>query len=141
LDVDLTIAVSADHHSELIRVLRDIRDKLPINVEEVSPADFIPLPAGYESRHEYIGRYGQIDVFHFDWYSVALSKIERGRRQDLADVVAMLIHERLDWRELESKYREILPLIGEKSLKQDPDDFARNFEALRALWHSAGGTH
>jgi hypothetical protein len=82
----------------------------------------------------------RIDVFHFDWYSTALSKIERGRRQDLADVVAALEHKRLVWSELERMYREILPLIGQKSLKQDPQAFALNFQALAALWHSAGGT-
>src|ERR1700737_3720702 len=137
LDIDIAIEVSADNHGELIRVLRDIKNSLPVNVEEVSPADFIPLPAGYESRHEYLARYGQVDVFHFDLYSTALSKIERGRQQDLVDVVALLSHKRLEWRRLESMYREILPLIGEKSLKQDPEEFALNFGALEALWHSA----
>jgi hypothetical protein len=140
LDVDITIEVSADHHGELIQVLRKIKDTLGINIEEVSPADFIPLPAGFENRHEFIGRFGQVDVFHFDWYSTALSKIERGRQQDLADVVAALKNKRLVWSKLESMFREILPLVGEKSLKQDPQDFVLNFGALAALWHSAGGT-
>jgi hypothetical protein len=56
LDVDLVIELSPDRHDELIQVLRQIRDALGINIEEVSPADFIPLPSGFESRHEYIGR-------------------------------------------------------------------------------------
>jgi hypothetical protein len=140
LDVDITIEVSADRHGELIQVLRKIKDTLGINIEEVSPADFIPLPAGFKNRHEFIGRFGQIDVFHFDWYSTALSKIERGRQQDLEDVVAALQHHRLVWSRLESMFQEILPLVGEKSLKQDPEDFALNFGALRALWQLAGGT-
>ncbi len=66
LDVDLVIEVSVEQHRELIQTLRELRDALGISIEEVSPADFIPLPAGFESRHEYIGRFGQIDVFHFD---------------------------------------------------------------------------
>jgi hypothetical protein len=80
-----------------------------------------------------------VDVFHFDWYSNALSKIERGRRQDLEDAVALLQHERIEWRRLESMFHEILPLMG-KSLRQKPGEFALNFQALAALWHSAGGT-
>ena len=140
LDIDLTIEVAADRHGALIAAIRAIKDALGFNVEEVSPADFIPLPAGFDARHQFIGRFGLIDVFHFDWYSAALSKIERGRRQDLADVVAALEHRRLVWIELERMYQEILPLIGQKSLKQDPQAFALNFQALRALWHSAGGT-
>jgi hypothetical protein len=33
-----------------------------------------------------------------------------------------------------------LPLMGKKSLRQKPGEFALNFGALEALWHSAGGT-
>jgi uncharacterized nucleotidyltransferase DUF6036 len=141
LDVDLTIEVSADGHAELIQALQEIMLSLDINIEEASPGDFIPLPAGYADRHIFLGRYGQVDVFHFDLYSNALSKIERGRRQDLADVVILLNHDRIEWGRLEGMYREIWPLMGQKSLRQKPQDFALNFEALRALWHSAGGTH
>jgi len=141
LDIDVALEVNADQHAALIRALREIKDSLAINIEEVSLADFIPLPSGYEQRHEYIDRFGQVDVFHFDWYSTALSKIERGRRQDLQDVLALLQHGRIGWDQLESQYHEILPLMGEQSLKQDPADFALNFQALAALWHSAGGTH
>ena len=61
-----------------------------MNVEEASPGDFIPLPAGSEGRHEFIERFRKLDVFHFDLYSVALSKIERGRTQDLEDVLKLL---------------------------------------------------
>ena len=141
LDVDLVIEVSAGNHGDLIRVLQEIRLLLDVNVEEASPGDFIPLPAGFAERHIFIGRYGQVDVFHFDLYSTALSKIERGRRQDMADVIALLEHDRLEWNRLASLYHEILPLMGNKSLRQKPQDFALNFGALEALWHSAGGTH
>jgi hypothetical protein len=140
LDVDLTIEVSAEGHSQLVQALQEIMLALDMNIEEASPGDFIPLPAGYMDRHEFIGRYGQVEVFHFDWYSNALSKIERGRQQDLADVVALLQHERIEWSRLEAMFHEILPLMGKKSLRQKPGDFALNFQALQALWHSAGGT-
>lgn len=33
---------------------------------------FEPLPDGHEDRHEHVGRYGSIDVYHFDLYSTAL---------------------------------------------------------------------
>ena len=141
LDIDLVIEVSADSHGELIRALQEIRLSLDMNVEEASPGDFIPLPAGFESRHEYIGRFGQVDVFHFDFYSTALSKIERGRQQDLTDVVTLLNNDRIEWGRLEAMYREILPLMGQVSLRQKPGDFARNFGALEALWRTAGGPH
>jgi hypothetical protein len=140
LDVVLTIEVSAGRHADLIRALQEIRFSLDMNVDEVSPGDFIPLPAGYADRHIFLGRYGQVDVFHFDLYSTALSKVARGRRQDLADVVALLDHDRIEWGQIEGMYREILPRMGQESLKQKPQEFALNFKALQALWHSAGGT-
>ena len=112
---------------------------LNINVEEASPGDFIPLPGGYANRHVYIGRYGQLDVFHFDLYSTALSKVSRGREQDYADVLALLTQARIDWVKLEKYYQEILPLIGLKSLKQNPVEFAKNFRALETQWRAAGG--
>lgn len=139
IDIDLSIQVAAGDHSDLLAALREARNALDVNVEEVAPSDFIPLPAGYADRHQFIGRYGELDVFHFDLYSMALSKIERGRRQDQLDVIALLESKRLNWDRLQAMYAEILPLIGQKSLKQDPEVFALNFSATEALWRQAGG--
>ena len=74
----MLLEVSPEAHGELIQAIRALKDELSINVEEASPGDFIPLPAGYESRHVYIDRFGLLEVLHFDLYSTALSKIERG---------------------------------------------------------------
>ena len=74
LDIDLTFEVAPEDHSSFIEVVRDLKERLSLNIEEVSPADFIPLPSGYKERSQYINRYGQLDIFHFDLYSVALSK-------------------------------------------------------------------
>jgi hypothetical protein len=90
LDIDLAIQVADVDHDDLFRVIRSVRQALDINVEEASPDHFIPLPAGFANRHVFIATYGQVDVFHFDLYSTALSKIERGRVQDLRDVVLLL---------------------------------------------------
>jgi hypothetical protein len=139
IDIDLAIDVAVQSHGELLAALREARDTLDINIEEVAPSDFIPLPAGYADRHHFVGRYGQVDVFHFDLYSMALSKVERGRRQDQLDVIALLESNRLKWDRLQAMYAEILPLMGQKSLKQDSKDFALNFSALEALWRHAGG--
>ncbi|MDX1520714.1 MAG: DUF6036 family nucleotidyltransferase, partial [Anaerolineae bacterium] len=74
LDIDLTFEIAKEDHAAFIDVVRDLKERLSLNIEEVSPGDFIPLPAGYRERSEYIDRYSQLDVFHFDLYSVALSK-------------------------------------------------------------------
>ena len=139
LDVDLVLEVADADHGDLIQVLRAVKEALDINVEEASPGDFIPLPAGYASRHIFIGTFGQVDVFHFDLYSTSLSKVERGRRQNLRDVVLLLQDRRIEWSLLEGQFRELLPQMELKSLRQDSAEFEKNFRALEALWRSAGG--
>src|SRR5687767_10948666 len=64
LDIDLAIEVANADHGDLFGALRAVRQALDINVEEASPGDFIPLPAGYANRHIFIGTFGQVDVFH-----------------------------------------------------------------------------
>ena len=119
---------------DFLQTIRELKDELSINVELASPADFIPLPSGYRDRTEYVGRYGQLDVFHFDLYSTALSKIERGTEPDFEDVLALLRAQRIEWRQLERYFEEIIPQMGQRSLKQDPKAFQAKFEALREKW-------
>jgi len=133
VDIDVVIEVSPTDHSELIAAIRELKDALPVNVEEASPGDFIPLPAGYESRHAFVERFGTIDVLHFDLYSTSLSKIERGRTQDLEDVLALLRAGKIDWPQLVGYFQEILPKMGTHSLKQDSVEFEKHFRALEAI--------
>ncbi|MBI5651783.1 MAG: hypothetical protein HZC40_15275 [Chloroflexi bacterium] len=131
LDIDLTFAVASEDLAALIQAIRGLKDQLALNVEQVSPGDFIPLPQGYHERAIFIGRYGQLDVFHFDLYSTALSKIARGTEEDFADVIALLRADRIDLATLEQYAHEIQPRLATDSLKQDPDEFERKFQALR----------
>ena len=59
-------------------------------MELASPLDFIPVPSGWEDRGSFIAQTGRVGFFHFDLYAQALAKVERGHRQDLADVHAMI---------------------------------------------------
>ncbi len=130
-DIDFTADVAAADHDEFIRVLRTLKEELDVNVEDVSPAHFIPLPAGHESRALFIGRYGRLDVYHFDPYSTALSKIERGTDKDFSDVRAMLESGLIEWPRLEACYADAMRNYGRESLRQDPTRFALHFDALR----------
>jgi hypothetical protein len=67
-------------------------------------------------------------------YSVALSKIERGRDADFADVLALLEAGWLDFEMLCRYFAEILPQVGERSLKEDPEEFKRKFAYLETAW-------
>lgn len=87
VDVDLRFEPDTD---EMLRELPALKEQLGVNIELASPPDFIPELPGWRERSPLVFRDGNVDVHHFDLYSQALSKIERGFEQDLADVREML---------------------------------------------------
>ncbi len=86
IDVDVKLDPEQD---ELMRALPAIKDELGVNVELASPGDFIPLPPDWEGRSISVRREGLLSFAHFDPYSQALSKLERGHAHDLQDVAAL----------------------------------------------------
>lgn len=67
-----------------------LKQELTINVELASPADFLPPLPGWRERSRFVGQFGHLQVFQYDFVSQALSKVERGHDKDLADVEEML---------------------------------------------------
>jgi hypothetical protein len=67
-----------------------LKEQLEINVELAAPSDFIPELPGWRERSIFIARHGPLDFFHYDFYSQALAKIERGYDRDLRDVRQMI---------------------------------------------------
>ncbi len=87
IDVDLKLVPEDD---DLLRAIARLKDTLAINVELAAPSDFIPELPGWEDRSLFVRQEGQLAVLHYDPYSQALAKIERGHAQDVADVAEML---------------------------------------------------
>ncbi len=87
IDVDFVMRPDDD---ALLRSIPELKETLHINVELASPADFIPVPPGWEDRGIFIAQFGRVSFYHFDLYAQALAKVERGHAQDLADVRVML---------------------------------------------------
>lgn len=139
LDIELVVEVAGAERRALYGLIREAGTALEINIAEAPPEERIPLPAGYASRHIPVGRFGQLDVYHFDLYSVTLSQLARGREQDYHDALAMLRAHRIEWTALKSYFKEIRPQVGLKSLNQDPLAFQMNFNALEDKWRVSGG--
>ena len=90
VDVDYFCALDPAWEGQFAAVVRDSKERLQIKLELVSPGDFIPLPEGWDGRSRFVGRFGSIDVFLFDPYSIALTKLLRGTTADLRDVATQL---------------------------------------------------
>lgn len=87
VDVDFIMRPEDD---ALLRELPALKERLQMNLEIASPADFIPVPAGWEERSPFIVQEGRAAFHHFDLYAQALAKVERGHAQDVDDVREML---------------------------------------------------
>lgn len=88
-----------------------------MNIGTASPGEFVGafvsggLPSGWEERSAFIAREGQLTFRHFDFYSQALAKLERGHERDLADVQAMRQRELVDPDRLLALFEEIEPQL------------------------------
>lgn len=86
--IDVHVKFVPDNDA-ILRAIPSIKEDLRLNIELASPADFIPVPEGWEERSTFIDQFDRLSFFHFDLYAQAMAKVERGHEQDLADVQAM----------------------------------------------------
>lgn len=125
VDADLMIKPEDE---ALLRAIPAIKEALEINVELASPADFIPLPSGWEDRSPLIVQRHGVSFHHFDFYSQALSKVERGHRQDVTDVKAMVDRGLVDPHRALQYFDEIEPHLF-RFPAIDPSAFRRAMQA------------
>jgi hypothetical protein len=111
-----------------MRALPGLKERLAINIELASPPDFIPELPGWRDRSPLLFSEGNVAVHHFDPYSQALSKIERGFTHDMADVAAMIDGGLVDPERLRSFYQQIeLELYRYPAI--DPPAFRQKLDA------------
>lgn len=87
VDIDVRFEPDAE---EALRRISSLKEELAINVELASPLDFLPPLPGWQERSRFRFREGNLEVFDFDLYSQALSKLARGFELDLEDVKSMM---------------------------------------------------
>jgi hypothetical protein len=87
--VDIDVRFEPDSDAALGRI-SEVKERLSLNIELASPLDFLPPLPGWQSRSRFRFREGNLEVFDFDPYSQALSKLERGFELDLEDVDNMV---------------------------------------------------
>jgi len=132
LDVDYMIDVDPNLGKPLQDLIDKLADEMQLDLEAVPLPEFIPLPPGAEGRKLHIAHYGQLEVYIFDLYSVALSKIARGFEADLEDVYFLLDEGFVRIEDLERLFEVIIPKVAEKDI--DPQEFRAYFEEVKRRW-------
>jgi len=115
--------------SEFDRAIMQAAKELKIFIEPVPLERFIPLPAGSDRRKIRIGKYGNMDVYVADPYSIALSKLDRGFDTDVDDILFLIQNNHVELKELERMAQVVLTRAREFDI--DPADFLAHLEIVR----------
>ncbi|MGH2746412.1 MAG: DUF6036 family nucleotidyltransferase [Actinomycetota bacterium] len=126
IDIDLKAVPESD---EVLRAVSRLKEKLSVNVELAAPDQFIPEVPGWQERSLFIGSEGPASFFHYDLYSQALSKIERGHSQDVGDVRRALADGLVDRAMLRTLFDRIEPELF-RYPAIDPKAFRRGLEDM-----------
>ena len=117
--VDIDIRLDPEP-AGIFQAIAKIKQALNINIELASPQDFLPSLPGWRDRSIFIGRYGQVSFYHYDFTAQALSKLSRGFDRDLKDVQAMYEQKLFSLEELRDGFEAVAPeLIRFPSLNPD----------------------
>jgi hypothetical protein len=134
LPFTFVIPTTITNEGELIVAIQRLIQQMQINVKFASPVAFIPLPTQCETQARLIARYGMIDVFYFDSYSIALNKIERGNSRDIADVKLLVQRGINTLSELDVAYQEVLSQLGRGRYPRiTPQRFSERYTSIRKL--------
>ena len=122
-DVDFTIHTS--DNTVFRKIIQSLANEKGFDIEESVPSEFMPLPSESESRHQLIGRYGQLSAYIFDPYSIALMKIDRAFETDWDDVYFLIRNGYVQIDLLEKHLNEVA------SRYDEPIKLRKNFEEMR----------
>lgn len=95
----------------LFEAIALLKDELDINVELASPDQFIPAVPGWRERSLFIATHGLIEFYHYDPYSQALAKLQRGHERDLHDVHCFLRDGLIQMERLRELFHGIEPQL------------------------------
>jgi len=121
IDVDLKLDPEPPGIFEAIAKLKNTLD---VNIELAAPDQFIPALPGWRDRSQFIESVGQVEFYHYDFYSQALAKLERGHDRDHLDVKHLIDRELVQkerlWEFFESIESELIrfPSINPAQFRQ-----------------------
>ena len=129
VDVDYWYDVSSEEEAGFKAAVEILAGEMHLDAEDVSLDEFVPLPIGAYERRQLVGRFGDVEVYIFDLYTIALSKIARGFEADLEDVIFLLQGGLIEFAELEQIFKQVLPQASQVDII--PQEFEDYFAELR----------
>lgn len=128
LDIDYTTDLDSQQQQSLESIMNELAAEYRLDIEAVPIAEFVPVPADAETRRRFIGRFGQLDVYVYDLYTIALSKIARGFETDMDDVIFLVKSNLIDLSELQKHFQAVLPRAAQADII--PSEFQQYFQDL-----------
>ena len=128
IDIDIAVDISS---KKLIDKISAVADELHVEVEIIPIDEFIPMPSNSTARHQVLEKFGDIDVYIFDPYSIALSKLARGFDTDIQDILFLLGQGLIEFDILVKFVEEAKPAAWDYDI--DPDDLTTHLEVVRKL--------
>jgi hypothetical protein len=128
LDIDYTTDLNPQRQQALEAIMNELAAQYRLDIEAVPIAEFVPLPPGAETRRRFIGRFGKVDVYVYDLYTIALSKIARGFDTDIEDVIFLVKSNLIDLSELQKYFRAVLPRAAQADII--PSEFQQYYQDL-----------
>jgi len=116
---------------ELQRMIEQVAQELRIPVDAVPIAQFVPMPTGADDRRLLIGRFGSIEVYVLDPYTIALSKLDRGFETDIEDIVFLIRRSLITFEQLERVALTALKRANEFDLSSM--DVKAHLQTVRSL--------
>ena len=126
IDIDLKLDPERD---EIFRAIPRLKDELQVNVEFACPSDFVPELPAWRERSQFVERQGKLELLHYDFYSQALAKVERGHAQDRDDVKSMMDTGLVAPDRLLALFESVEPNLA-RYPAVDPAELRRRLEAL-----------
>ena len=128
LDVDYTVDVEPEEAARFGAAVSELAAEMRLDLEEVPLAEFIPLPPEAYARRQPVGQFTQLEAYVFDPYGIALSKIARGFKTDLEDVVFIWRERLIELARLERHFRAVLPRAVQADMI--PKEFRGYFDEI-----------
>jgi len=119
MDIDFSLA-SLESNQPLLDSMMTVADKMEIELEVITIEEFVPVPADAFQRHQFVEKFGNISLFIYDPYTIALSKLARGLETDIQDVLFLLENKTIEMHKLERIVEDAIPAAWEKDV--DPND-------------------